>query len=154
MINWTVDEMTELKLVGIRIQCAADEYVHEIPKGFEQMKERCSEIINAKPHRLIGVYKPGDFSEEEDGYWVCAEVSELVDVPHGMVKLIVPPQRYFIIHHHGPVSEVWNTYNQSHQMITEEGYVRIIRAWHLEFYDLTKKPAEGIIDTDLYNVIL
>lgn len=39
-----VVELSEKKLVGIRVVCPGDEYVNEIPKASIKLKERLNEI--------------------------------------------------------------------------------------------------------------
>jgi len=61
---------------------------------------------------LVGAFIAGDFTEEEDGYWVCVEVHEIKDVPDGMVSLEVPRQKYAVISHNGTKHEIRNTYER------------------------------------------
>lgn len=64
-----VVELHEMKLVGIRVVCPGDQYVHEIPKASVELKERLQEIREVvKPVRLVGAFIVEDVSEEEDGY--------------------------------------------------------------------------------------
>jgi predicted transcriptional regulator YdeE len=152
-LNIKLIELDELKLIGIRVVCPGDEYVNEIPKAFDQMRKRVGEITHLKSGRFIGVYKPGDFSEEEDGYWVCVEVEDNTIVPQGMVHLTVPPQRYTMINHRGPVADIFKTYEESHKMMSAGGYKRLLRAWHLEIYETNRSVVSNEVDVDLYNVI-
>ncbi|GAA0134883.1 hypothetical protein YSY43_17230 [Paenibacillus sp. YSY-4.3] len=147
-------ELNAKKLVGIRVVCPGDEYVSEIPRAAVQLKERLSEIKEVvHPARLIGAFVAGDFSEEEDGYWVCVEVNDIQEVPAGMVSIVVPGQKYVVLRHTGPNTEIRNSYEQLHRWIAENQLERLPRAWHLEITE--EWGQEGTIDvvTDLYDTI-
>ncbi|WP_330163570.1 GyrI-like domain-containing protein [Paenibacillus woosongensis] len=109
-------ELNAKKLVGIRVVCPSDQYVSEIPRAAVQLRERLGEIEEVvNPARLIGAFVAGDFSEEEDGYWVCVEVDEMKEVPAGMVSIVVPGQKYAVLRHTGPNTEISNSYKKLHQ---------------------------------------
>lgn len=149
-----VVELNEKKLVGIRVVCAGHQYVKEIPRAAVQLKERLTEIRElVHPARLIGAFIAGDFSEEEDGYWVCVEVNEIKEVPQGMVSLVVPKQKYAVLRHTGPNLEIRAAYERLHQWIEENEFERVPRAWHLEISE--DWGNEGIIniETDLYDTV-
>lgn len=129
----------EIKLVGIRVRCPGDLYALEIPKAFLELERRLEEI----PHRTvseerIGVFKPGDYSDEEDGYWTCVQVERIGKLPEGMVSLTVPEQKYAIKWHYGPNTTIKDTYAELHRLLREAGHERDERAWHLE---ISKRPA-------------
>jgi predicted transcriptional regulator YdeE len=58
------------------------------------------EVLN--PARWIGAFIVGDYSDEEDGYWVCVEVNKYDEIPVGMISLTIPSQKYAVIRHTGP----------------------------------------------------
>lgn len=149
-----VVELSEKKLVGIRVVCPGDQYVNEIPKASFKLKERLNEIKDVvSPARLVGAFIVGDFTAEEDGYWVCVEVNEVRQVPEGMVSLIVPKQKYAVIRHKGPNYEIRNTYEKLHQWIEENHFVRLQGAWHLEISDEWGVKETNDIEIDLYDTI-
>ncbi|MGZ9583699.1 GyrI-like domain-containing protein [Paenibacillus marinisediminis] len=147
-------ELDEMKLVGIRVVCSGDQYVHEIPKATLTLKERLTEIQNAViPSRLIGAFVVGDYSEEEDGYWACVEVSEISLVPEGMVSLVVPKQKYAVLTHQGPNVEIRNTYEKLHAWIEANNLERLHRAWHLEISSEWGNGETSDLEVDLYDTI-
>lgn len=157
-----IAELGQKKLVGIRVVCAGDQYVHEIPKAAVQLKERLAEIKSLiYPLRLIGAYVAGDYSEEEDGYWVSVEVEDSnetaeAEIPQGMVSLVVPRQKYAVLKHKGPHDQVSGSYVKLHQWIEANGLERIPRAWHLEISEDWGHEVEGgitEIETYLYDTI-
>ncbi|TVX96257.1 GyrI-like domain-containing protein [Cohnella terricola] len=148
-------ELNEKKLVGIRVVCPGDQYVNEIPKASFKLKERLNEINDVvNPTRLVGAFVVGDFSEEEDGYWVCIEVKEINKVPEGMVYLVVPKQKYAVIRHKGPNHEIRNTYEKLHKWIKENKFERLQRSWHLEISDEWGHMEKVDIEIDLYDTII
>ncbi|QJD82909.1 GyrI-like domain-containing protein [Cohnella herbarum] len=150
-----VVELNEKKLVGIRVICPGDQYVNEIPKASLKLKERLNEINDAvNPTRLVGAFVVDDFSEEEDGYWVCIEVKEINKVPEGMVSLVVPKQKYAVIRHKGPNHEIRNTYEKLHKWIEENRLERLQRSWHLEISDEWGSNEIEDIEIDLYDTII
>ncbi|GGD86899.1 GyrI-like domain-containing protein [Paenibacillus nasutitermitis] len=132
--------LPELKLVGIRVVAGdAKGYEEQIPLAFERLQGRLSEIaVRVEPLRLYGAYYASDESGQEDGYWACAEVEESLVVPEGMESVTVPPQSYAVIEHRGPIRQVYQTYEQLHRWIADKGYKRILRAWHLERYEVAE----------------
>ncbi|MNJ42047.1 Bacterial transcription activator, effector binding domain [compost metagenome] len=149
-------ELNAKKLVGIRVVCPGDLYVSEIPRAAVQLRERLGEIKEVvNPARLIGAFVAGDFSEEEDGYWVCVEVGEIQEVPAGMVSIIVPGQKYAVLRHTGPNTEIRNSYEKLHQWIADNQLERLPRSWHLEITEEWGQEGAGGNDivTDLYDTI-
>ncbi|UVI30854.1 effector binding domain-containing protein [Paenibacillus spongiae] len=136
----------ELKLVGLRVICKnGGEYKTEIPKAAAELKRRIGDIDSkTEPQRMIGVFVPGDYSQQEDGYWVCVQVDDVASVPEGMTSLIVPPQSYAVTLHKGRIDMIFRTYELLHHWIAEHGYERIQRSWHLEIYEQWGTPSDTV----------
>jgi predicted transcriptional regulator YdeE len=131
--NVKIVELNSKRLIGLRVLCEGDQYVYEIPKAAAVLKSRVSEIDHvANPKVFIGVYVVGDCSNEEDGYWICVEVNQGCEAPEGMMSLEVPSQKYAVISHEGPNTEIRNTYDELHKWIASNGYERNLSSWHLE----------------------
>jgi predicted transcriptional regulator YdeE len=142
------------KLVGLRVVCDGDQYVNEIPKASDVLRERLNQIRNVvNPERMVGAFVVGDCSDEEDGYWVCVEVQEYCEIPNGMVTLTIPAQRYAVIKHTGPNYEIRKTYEILHKWIEENEYERILSSWHLEISDMSRDGAKNVIEIELYDTI-
>jgi len=149
-----VVELNGKKLVGLRVVCSGDEYAFEIPKAAVKLKERLNEINDVlSPARLVGAFVVGDFSEEEDGYWVCVEVNKVNHVPEGMVSIEIPAQRYAVVRHTGSHAEIGNTYEDLHKWIANHNFERIHRAWHLEIADEWGHHGLTEFEIDLYDTI-
>ncbi|WP_144512949.1 GyrI-like domain-containing protein [Bacillus sp. FJAT-22090] len=136
-----VKELGEIKLVGFRVLCPGDEYVNEIPKASIELQKRLHEIQQViNPSLQIGAFVVDNSTEEEDGYWICVEVKEYVDIPEGMVELTVPPQKYGALKHTGSNNMIRNSYNSLHEWIEEKGLKRLKDKWHLEMYSSWEDP--------------
>jgi predicted transcriptional regulator YdeE len=146
-----VAELEEIKLVGFRVVCENMEgYGREIHKASMLLDSRREEIKHlVEPVKLIGAFKVVD-SQQEDGYWVCFEVDEFEDIPDGMVSLIIPAQKYGVLHFQGLASQIFGVYSHLHQWLDEKGYKRELENWNLEIYS---KWSEMDNRVDLYNPI-
>ncbi|WP_199620765.1 GyrI-like domain-containing protein [Paenibacillus alkalitolerans] len=148
-----VVQLDEKKLVGLRVVCPGDEFVNEIPKTSVKLYQRLGEINRKKSTNMIGAFVVGDCSEENDGYWVCVEVEDFVNVPQGMVTLSVPAQTYAVINHKGPNHQIRNSYEILHRWMTEQGFERNLEAWHLEIMQEWGSGDASDIEIDLYDTI-
>ncbi|MDF2652322.1 MAG: transcription activator [Paenibacillus sp.] len=136
-------ELDSKRLIGLRVLCEGDEYVHEIPKATAALKERLAEVKGAVyPEQFIGAFVVGDCPDEEDGYWIGVEVNQDYVIPDGMVSLTIPSQKYAVITHEGPNTEIRNTYELLHQWIASMGLERNLSSWHLEISKEGTGPIE------------
>ncbi|MGN7477763.1 GyrI-like domain-containing protein [Solibacillus silvestris] len=149
--NKTIKELGELKLVGFRVLCPGNQYLVEIPKASLMLTERISEIKQAvNPNIQIGAFVVENQTPDEDGYWIGVEVKEYENIPNDMVILTIPPQRYAVLKHTGPNSKIVDAYNDLHNWIEDNDYVRLKNKWHLErFYEWkdTEKVEVDLLDT-------
>jgi predicted transcriptional regulator YdeE len=130
-----VKDLGEVKLVGIRVVCAEEKYIEEIPKAAKTLKERTNEIKNVLySGQQVGAFIVEESSLEEDGYWVCVQVDEFKEVPKDMSTLTVPPHKYATILHNGPNYLIKSSYEELHQWIAIQGLKRSNKSWNLEFY--------------------
>ncbi len=135
IVHEWVKDLGELKLIGLRVLCPGEEFGKEIPKASLELDRRIGEIRLVKnPSVQIGAFIVAAQSEEEDGYWVCVEVTDFVNVPEGMMALTIPPQRYGSHRHRGPNHEIFISYNVLHNRIGETEYERAKEKWHLEIF--------------------
>ncbi|MEI5905542.1 GyrI-like domain-containing protein [Bacillus spongiae] len=148
-----VKELGEKKLVGFRVVCEDMEgYGQEIPKASMLLARRKDEIKHlVEPVKLIGAFKVAGTSKDDDGYWVCHEVYDFEDIPEGMVSLIVPAQKYGILHFNGHASEIYHVHTHLHQWIDENGHKRLLEKWSLEIYSKWTETEDSV---DLCDPIL
>ncbi|MFC4408843.1 GyrI-like domain-containing protein [Chungangia koreensis] len=147
----TIIELPESKLVGFRVLCHGDQYANEIPKASSQLSERLHEVKHViNPDVQIGAFVVENETDEEDGYWVCVEVTEFEDIPSGMVVLTIPSQHYAVVRYEGPNYEIRSSYEELHLWIEKNNYNRLLNKWHLErFYKWTnpEKIEVELLDT-------
>ena len=146
ILNKTIKELDEIKLVGFRVLCAGDEYIVEIPKASFLLNERISEIKQVvNPSQQYGAFVVENETANHDGYWVCVEVKEFEDIPSDMVTLTILPQWYAVN------KKIRNAYDELHKWIDDNNYTRLKDKWHLEkFYSW--QDAENV-DVELFDTI-
>ena len=130
-----IEELGEIKLVGFRVLCEGEQYIHEIPKAASQLKNRIgeiSQIINSSVH--YGAFMVDQYAQEEDGYWIGVQVKEHNPIPEGMCSLTIPPQRYVVSKFSGANDKIRESYTSLHEWIEENGFERQLNKWHLERY--------------------
>ncbi|MGA4721007.1 GyrI-like domain-containing protein [Fictibacillus nanhaiensis] len=130
-----VMDRQEMKLVGLRVLCEGDQYIHEIPNASKTLHSQLQSILHVvDPSIQIGAFIVDASTVQEDGYWVCVEVENFENVPAGMMTLTIPPQRYASIQHVGRNDEIKDTYERLHKWIQKNGYVRLLNNWHIEVF--------------------
>jgi predicted transcriptional regulator YdeE len=146
-------ELEGMKLVGFRVVCEDMEgYGREIPKASMLLESRRDEIqYLVNPLKLVGAFKVVDSPPEDDGYWVCFEVDEFEDIPDGMVSLVIPAQKYGVLHFQGHASQIFSVYPHLHQWLDEKGYKRNVEGWNLEIYSKWTAKEDQV---DLCNPVL
>lgn len=151
-----VKSLGEIKLVGYRVLCDGEKYIEEIPKTAKLLRTKTKEIENVvNPGQQIGAFIVDAATPEEDGYWVCVQVSEFEGIPENMVALSIPPQRYATILHKGPNEQIRLSYELLHTWIAEQGYTRLDQSWNLEFYQSDNDPNNPYdVRVELYDSIL
>ncbi|MEH7385408.1 GyrI-like domain-containing protein [Bacillus sp. JJ1521] len=152
VLNKTIKELDEIKLVGFRVLCSGDKYLVEIPKASLRLSERVSEIKQVvNPLHQYGAFVVENEDADKDGYWVCIEVKEYEDIPSGMVTLTIPTQRYAVTRHKGANYKIINSYDELHKWINDNNYKRLKNKWHLEkFYSWNDTEN---VDVELFDTI-
>lgn len=147
-----VKQLPEKKLVGFRVLCPGDQYIVEIPKASKLLSDRTGEIAKTvNPGFQYGAFVVEHRANEEDGYWVCVEVSEFEEIPEGMVGLTIPGQMYAILRHKGTNNGIRQAYTELHQWIEANGYRRLPEKWHLEGFHRWSDPDN--IDVELMDTV-
>ncbi len=136
----------------LRVLCAGDEYIVEIPKASFLLNERISEIKQVvNPSQQYGAFVVENETADNDGYWVCVEVKKFEDIPSDMVTLTIPPQWYAVTRHKGDNKKIRNAYDELHKWIDDNNYTRLKDKWHLEkFYSW--QDARNV-DVELFDTI-
>jgi len=130
-----IKQLDEVKLVGFRILCPGDQYIVEIPKASKRLSECLPEIkIVINPSWQYGAFVVESKAKEEDGYFICVEVSKFEELPDNMMSLTIPAQQYAVWRHKGPNYKITNAYNDLHNWIEANQYKRLTGQWHLEIF--------------------
>ncbi|OOE12727.1 GyrI-like domain-containing protein [Fictibacillus arsenicus] len=148
-----IQQLEELKLVGFRVLCDADQYINEILKASLSLKDRIMDIKHViSPDQQIGAFMVDADSENEDGYWVCVQVDKYEDIPKDMTSLTVPQQTYAMITHEGSNHDIRKSYEKLHEWIMKNNYTRSLNKWHIErFLDYKNKDQ---LKVQLFDTIL
>ncbi len=148
----SIKQLGELKLVGIRVLCAGDQYIVQIPKASLKLNERISEIKHViNPMQQIGAFVVDNETEEQDGYFICVEVQKFENIPTDMVTLTIPSQTYAVLRHKGENKKIVDAYHHLHQWIEEKNYDRQKNKWHLEIFHSWENSEN--IDVELLDTI-
>ncbi|MBD7963624.1 GyrI-like domain-containing protein [Fictibacillus norfolkensis] len=147
-----VEERKEIKLVGLRVLCEGNQYIHEIPKASTALRSQLQSIQHVvDSSKQIGAFVVDAQTKQEDGYWVCVEVEKYEDVPADMVELTIPPQKYAVTKHIGRNDEIKNSYEILHNWIQKNGYIRLLKNWHIEIFHTFNVGDQ--LEIDLYDTI-
>jgi predicted transcriptional regulator YdeE len=146
------NELEELLLVGFRVEGPQElQYTDAIPHAAHELKQRFAEISHTiDSYPMIGVFKSGECSDDEVGYWVCVRVSQLGSIPEGMSTLIIPAQKYAVNWFYGHRSETNKTYAKMHNLIHDAALQLNTPAWNLELAKSWGELQEDEIELDLY----
>ncbi|RSD28783.1 GyrI-like domain-containing protein [Mesobacillus subterraneus] len=147
-----IKQLPEVKLVGFRVLCPGEQYIEEIPKASLRLADRLSEIKNVvNPSFQYGAFIVDAHSEEEDGYWVCAEVSDFDEVPASFDKLIIPAQTYAVCRHKGANHKIRDSYEELHKWMKEQKHKRLMDKWHMEIFRSWSDPEN--LDVELWDTV-
>lgn len=72
------------------------------------------EVVNAvTPNNLLGLceYMPKITDESEFVYIACIEVNGFSNIPKGMITKVIPPSKYAVFTHKGPIGWLKTTYD-------------------------------------------
>lgn len=122
------------KLVGLRYQGKNEN--NEIAGLWVEFNRRYREIQHNTRGAAIGVCRvlPG-LPEGEFEYTACAQVSEIADVPEGMVSLELPALKVVAYPHHGKLDTLGETYQALYQgWLPQSGLELVEPGFDMEYY--------------------
>ena len=119
----------EKKVIGIPVTCS---FQFHDPARIEETKQlflsRRHEIKHAiHPHRYVC---PHYSSEVSFTYFYCVEVSELAEIPEGMIGFTIPPHTY------GTTRSDTDPYEVIHTYLANNGMKNNAKALALEIYQI------------------
>ncbi|WP_162463339.1 effector binding domain-containing protein [Paenibacillus psychroresistens] len=145
-------QLEELLLVGFRLKNPQELLnTNAIPHAAHELKRRFAEIshtIDSAP--MIGAFKTGECSDDEAGYWVCVQITQLGTVPEGMLALRIPAQKYAVNWFFGHRSESKKRYAKMQRLINNAARQLKLQAWNLEIAKSWGELQEVEVELDLY----
>ncbi len=119
---------------------------NEIPQLWAEWNARSNEIKNQKGFCCYGACfsNPEGAKEGEFEYIACIEVSDVSDVPVGMVVREIPEYKYAVFTHHGKLDKLHDTY----KYIYETGLPQSGLEVHEEKFDMELYNDRFIPDSD------
>ena len=113
-----IKEIEEIKIIGMEKTTTLKTSYIDIPKLWEEFCKRLCEIENIKNDKAFyEVRKPdlnfdmNDFTETTEFTEIAGiEVSDVTNVPDGMVNIVIPDGKYAVFTHKGFAKDLRQTY--------------------------------------------
>ncbi|WP_052404831.1 GyrI-like domain-containing protein [Bacillus rubiinfantis] len=129
-----VVEKGEIKVVGIPWSGTYTE-INQLPFLFDEMKQRLRDVPYQTNEPIL--IAPFHGRETELTYYFTTPVSEIKEIPEGMVGFTIPRKFYVCTTHSGRQDEIRHTYQQLFNWMKEYGYEQDFHALSLEvFHDV------------------
>jgi predicted transcriptional regulator YdeE len=106
--------------VGTKHSCTREEKGIEIPKAHKAFLYRLGEMRNRTGNGIM-LYNPGPIDSNIESWGVCAEVSEIQNIPDGMSSFILPSREYAYCCYIGEIYGIGESYSKLHLWILEHG---------------------------------
>lgn len=113
-------EKSAIKVIGVRIIATWDDLFVEMHNAWKAFLPRHTEI----PERVSDVFLGATLSKENDEYTqlIGVEVSDIDEVPDGMIAVEIPSQRCVHHQHVGPGTGIAASYGKIYKWADREGY--------------------------------
>jgi AraC family transcriptional regulator len=135
----------ELRLVGMRtlffsVDSEKNNIARTLPPLWAAFVPRLGEIPHRVAGRCYGVVRQTAARTDRLEYHAVAEVTEVGDLPAGMVRLTLPSALYAKFTHAGPVARVDQTVNYAYSTWLAQSGMRHTYGADLEIYDARYHP--------------
>lgn len=141
------------KVVGLAGSFVPNSF-DKIAALWDRFNPRRNEILHTKPTYDLGVCGariPGfKLSDEEFIYIACAPVTEVENIPDGMVSYTVPACRYAVFTHKGHISKITHTVNYIWGTWLPKSSYKQAMSPDFELYDARFDPESGTGEVDIY----
>ncbi len=146
-------EKGTLKLMGIVY--FGDNKKGEIP----QLWQKCCHRIIQLPQRTNpdACYGVCFYLEEyfcngngQFNYMIAVEADDFSNMPDTMVGKVIPPYRYAVFTHKGPISEIHRTYTYIYQSGLAEAGLKHAAQFDFEYYDHRFRDESKESEMDIY----
>ncbi|MCC2974164.1 GyrI-like domain-containing protein [Massilia sp. IC2-476] len=145
--------LPEMKLAGLPLAGPLSVLEADLPDIWSSLLERESELGDIKGPRYAVRLQNKDGVRLE---CVGVEVSDLNNLPPGMIGLHIPERRYAMVTHRGPVTRTQATYLTGYATIEQLGMVPDEEGWRIERYDRRYTPAmdDGNRPDNAYDILI
>lgn len=127
----TIETLPELKLAGLPLAAPQAALDSEMPELWTAFLARERELGGTEGVRYgINVQDGGGVVLE----CIAGPIADLNQLPQGMVALRLPPQRYAVFTHRGPMTAVQATYVTAYAAMEQLGLRQDLSGWRLERY--------------------
>ncbi|MED1204117.1 GyrI-like domain-containing protein [Heyndrickxia acidicola] len=107
-------------IVGMKVVCDWRGLSVEMPKAWEEIRNRVMEIENLESNEFYDICLR--VQGEEFTQLVGCRVFEINDVPPGMTGVLIPAASYAYFHHLRPENEIADSFGKLHGWVKEQGY--------------------------------
>ncbi|MRG87196.1 GyrI-like domain-containing protein [Salinibacillus xinjiangensis] len=126
MINQRVVELNQLQVIGMSCDTTMDEKDTKVPR---LVNEFHSEYIHEVRNRInapksFGIFiDPPNWDPETEAFtWIAGvEVTDLEQIPKGMVGKTIPAHKYVVLDYHPQTDDI-NPYQFIHNWLKDAGY--------------------------------
>ncbi|MFB9291636.1 GyrI-like domain-containing protein [Pseudoduganella plicata] len=145
--------LPELKLAALQFAGPFSVLGTEMPKVWQRLLSREEEVGTGTGVRY------GASMAEHDGIMlenIAVQLADLNALPKGFVGLRIPPCRYALTTHTGPMSGVQDTYLRAFDAIADASLIIDHSAWRLERYDNRFTPTVDAADSEqnAYDILI
>lgn len=132
-----------LQVIGFQV-VAEEDYLHtEIPHMLNMMYRRIDEVFNKVDSKLMDIYVKKDTKLLT--HLICVEVSELWNVPEGMVGAKFPSQKYISYKHTGSFYEIRESFDGMYKWAEENEYKPEFFKIDYGYFEKEKEPIEHML---------
>ncbi|MGH8854522.1 MAG: GyrI-like domain-containing protein [Telluria sp.] len=145
--------LPEMKLAGLPLAGPFSVRDADLPDIWSAFLEREGELGDTTGPRY------GVRLQDKEGVrleCVATEVSDLNQLPAGMIGIRIPERRYAVLTHRGPMARVQATYLTGYAAIEQLGMAPDEEGWRIERYDSRYTPTmhDGNRPDNAYDILI
>lgn len=103
--------------VGLKVEAGWEELHTKMPKAWETFKKRVKEIDDRKSDTMMDLSL--DISDGQYTQLIGVPVEDTAYVPKGMLKVIIPSQRYVWYKHEGDLTGITESFGKMYEWAEE-----------------------------------
>lgn len=110
-------EKESFTAVGLKVEGGWEELHTKMPKAWETFKKRINEIGERKSDTMMDLSL--DISDGQYTQLIGVAVEETADAPKGMLKVIIPSQKYLWYKHEGDLTGIAESFGKMYEWAEE-----------------------------------